>query len=217
MYHSRNPFLEMLAANGDEEELQPQQGPPGLQQQHQAPAPRPGKVQLSNFWPQAPDAWFEMADITTERERLAHVDSAMGFNILRAFMDLVENPPVVDPYVHRAEGASGSGTSADAGAEGNEVPACGGRQLPVRSEVLASLLKFCSPGEEGTAFFRAAFSMRPHLAGMELTDLIELAQMVDRLWLCHSQWPPSKCRTSSMRRTARRSWPPGLGIRSSVF
>ena len=99
MYHSRNPFLEMLAANGDEEELQPQQGPPGLQQQHQAPAPRPGKVQLSNFWPQAPDAWFEMADITTERERLAHVDSAMGFNILRAFMDLVENPPVVDPYV----------------------------------------------------------------------------------------------------------------------
>ena len=31
-------------------------------------------------------------------------------------------------------------------------------QLP--SEVLASLLEYCPPGKEGTAFFRAAFTMR---------------------------------------------------------
>ena len=52
-------------------------------------------------------------------------------------------------------------------------------------------MEFCPPGEEDTAFFRAAFTMRlpvaiqAHLAGTELTDLKELAQMADRLWLCH--------------------------------
>ena len=41
-------------------------------------------------------------------------------------------------------------------------------------------------------FFRAAFTMRllltiqAHLAGTELTDLKELAQMADCLWLCHT-------------------------------
>ena len=60
------------------------------------------------------------------------------------------------------------------------------------SEVLASLLEYCLPGEEETAFLRAAFTMRlprtihVHLAGMELTDLKELAQRADRLWLCHA-------------------------------
>ena len=43
----------------------------------------------------------------------------------------------------------------------------GNNQWP--SEVLASLLEFCLPGEESTAFFRAAFTMR----------------LADRLWQCH--------------------------------
>ena len=59
------------------------------------------------------------------------------------------------------------------------------------SEVLASLLEYCLPGEEKTAFFRAAFTMRlpptiqAHLTGTELTDLKELAQLADRLWQCN--------------------------------
>ena len=59
------------------------------------------------------------------------------------------------------------------------------------SDVLACLLEFCLLGEEGTAFFRAAFTMRlpatiqAHLAGTELTDLKELAQLADRLWQCN--------------------------------
>ena len=68
-----------------------------------------------------------------------------------------------------------------------------GNQRP--SEVLASLLEYCPPGEEGTAFFRAAFTMRlpptiqAHLRGMELTDLKELAQLADRLWQCNPLQP----------------------------
>ena len=61
-----------------------------------------------------------------------------------------------------------------------------GNQRP--SEVLASLLEYCPPGEEGTAFFRAAFTMRLP-PGMELTDLKELAQLADRLWQCNPSQP----------------------------
>ena len=88
----------MLAAIGDEDNEQQQAGGAGLQQQQ-----RPGKVQLGEFWPQAPNAWFaaaelkfEVAHITSERER--HTVGVMGFNVLRAVMDLVESPLTVNPY-----------------------------------------------------------------------------------------------------------------------
>ena len=103
--YSTNPFLNMLAYIGEDEDLLQQPGGSGgggggpLQQQ-----PRQGKVQLGDFWPQAPNAWFataelkfEVANITSERECFAHAVGAMGFNVLRAVMDLVENPPAVNP------------------------------------------------------------------------------------------------------------------------
>ena len=58
-------------------------------------------MQLGEFWLQVPNAWFAAADlkfITSERERFAHAVGAMGFNVLRAVLDLVETPPAVDPY-----------------------------------------------------------------------------------------------------------------------
>ena len=55
---------------------------------------RPGKVQLGEFWPQVPNTWFaaadlkfEVAHITSKRERFAHAVGAMGFNVLRAVLD----------------------------------------------------------------------------------------------------------------------------------
>ena len=84
----------------------------------------------------------------------------------------------------------------------------GSNQRP--SEVLASLLEFCLPGEEGTVFFRAAFTMRlpvaiqAHQSGTELTNQKELAQMADHMWLCHApkRWRPSRSRRTSRRRMA---------------
>ena len=74
-----------------------QQDGAGLQQQQ----PRPGKVQLGEFWLQVPNAWFtaaelkfEVAHITSEREHFAHAVRAMGFSVLRAVLDLVENPRI---------------------------------------------------------------------------------------------------------------------------
>ena len=66
------------------------------------------------------------------------------------------------------------------------------------SEVLASLLEYCPPGEKGTtAFFRAASlppTIQAHLTGMELTDLKELAQLADRLWQCNPSQPVAAVR-----------------------
>ena len=162
-----------------------------LQQQQQQ---RPGKVQHGKFWPQAPNAWFaaaelkfEVAHITSERERFAHAVGAMGFNVLRAVKDLVENPPAADPYT-MLKGPlvlAYQVTPVQMATRCLQVVA-GSNQRP--SEVLALLLEFCLPGAEGTAFFRAAITMRlpvdikAHLAGTELTNLKELAQMADHLW-----------------------------------
>ena len=103
----------------------------------------------------------------------------------------VENPPAVDLYTAL------KGCLVLAHQLMPMQVVAGSNQRP--SEVLASLLEFCPPGEEGTAFFRAAFTMRllvaiqAHLAvaSTELTHLKELMHrrswpMADPLWLCHS-------------------------------
>ena len=109
-------------------------------------------------------------------------------------MDLVETPPLVDPYTtlkgrlvlaHQLTPVQKAIKCLQVAASSSQRP----------SDVLASLLEFCPPGEERTALFRGAFTMRlpvaiqAHLAGTELTDIKELAQMADRLWLCHGPMP----------------------------
>ena len=155
MYRT-NPFLQMLAAIGDEDDIQQQQpggsgAGGGLQQQQQQP--RQGKVQLSDFWPQAPKAWFaaaelkfEVANITSQRARFAHAVGAMGFSVLRAVMDLVETPPLVDPYTtlkgrlvlaHQLTPVQKAIKCLQVAASSSQRP----------SDVLASLLEFCPPGD----------------------------------------------------------------------
>ena len=105
MYNA-SPFVQMLAAIGDDDELQQPGGSGcGRDKVKQQQQPRQGKVQLGDFWLQAPNAWFaaaelklEVANITGERERFAHAVGAMGFSVLHAVMDLVENPPAMNPY-----------------------------------------------------------------------------------------------------------------------
>ena len=62
-------------------------------------------MQLGKFWPQAPNTWFtaaelkfKVAHINSKRERFAHAVGAMGFSVLPAVLDSVENPPAVEPY-----------------------------------------------------------------------------------------------------------------------
>ena len=75
-----------------------------------APAP--------NAWFAAAELKFEVANITGEQERFDHAVGAMGFNVLHAVMDLVENPPAVSPYT-----TPGLRPPAHPSAEGYQVPA----------------------------------------------------------------------------------------------
>ena len=133
---------------------------------------------------------FEVAHINSEREHFAHPVGAMGFSVLRAVLDLVENLPAAEPYTtlkgrlvlaHQLRPVQKATKCLQVVASGNQRP----------SEVLASLLEYCPPGEEGTAFFRAAFTMRlpptiqARLTGTELTDLKKLVQLADCLWQCN--------------------------------
>ena len=95
----------MLAAIGDEDDEQQQAGGAGLLTAAAATAAEARQGPAGRIWPQAPNTWFaaaelkfEVAHVTSEREHFAHVVGTMGFNVLRAVMDLVENPPAVDPY-----------------------------------------------------------------------------------------------------------------------
>ena len=54
----------MLAAVGDEDDEQQQAGGAGLQQQQQ----KPSKVQLGEFWLQAPNAWFAAPELKIHRQ-----------------------------------------------------------------------------------------------------------------------------------------------------
>ena len=89
-----------------------------------------------------------MAHITGERERFAHAVGAMNFNVLRSVMDLMEHPPAVDPYTT----LKGRLVLAHQLTPVQKATRCllvvtGSNQR--LSEVLASLLEFCPPGEEG--------------------------------------------------------------------
>ena len=113
-----------------------------------------------------------MANITSERDRFAHAIGAMGFSVLRAVMDLVETPPLVDPY-KTLKGRlvlAPQLTPVQKAIKCLQV-AASSSQRP--SDVLASFLEFCPPGEECTALFRGAFTMglpvaiQAHLAGTD--------------------------------------------------
>ena len=109
-------------------------------------------------------------------------------------MDLVENPPAVNPYTtlkgrlvlaHQLTPVQKATKCLQVVPSGNQHP----------SKMLASLLEYCPLGEEGTAFLRAAFTMRlpatiqAHLTDTELTDLKERAQLADRLYQCKPSQP----------------------------
>ena len=139
--------------------LQHQQDGANLPQQQQL---RLGKMQLGEFWPQAPNTWFaaaelkfEVTHITGERERFAHAVGAMGFSVLLAVLDLVENPPAEDSYTR----LKGRLVLAHQLTPVQKATKCL-QVVASANQVLASLLEYCQPGEEKTAFFRAAFTMR---------------------------------------------------------
>jgi len=205
-WRSNNPFLEdvlaTLQARVDTVSLEDDDrqstvstflsSPPFERARESNPPPR--NFKLPEYWPHAPDLWFsrselrfEVVGICNERDKFAHVVEALNYDSLKMVKDLLLFPPQFQPYqtlksrlllatqltpIQMAEKLMKAGDLGD--------------RRP--SQLLASLLEFCPPGEENTSFFRASFLMRlpadirGHLDGREDGDLKELAAKADRHW-----------------------------------
>ncbi len=194
-----NLFLAMLVdAEGEEEEQE--QGSSGHAAVAESVQPASGgsthqrAFKLPAFWDHAPDMWFcraefrfEVAGITAERDKFAHVVDALSYEALKLVKDLMMAPPAVNPYSTLKDRIllATKLTPVQMAMKLMAAPDMGDRRP---SHLLAALMEFCPPGEENTAFFRAAFilrlppDIRAHLDGLETGDLKELAAKADRHW-----------------------------------
>jgi len=154
----------------------------------------PRSFKLPEYWPHAPDLWFcraefrfEVVGIVAEREKFAHVAEALNYDSLKMVKDLMVSLPLFQPYqalkarlllATQLTPIQMTEKLMKAGDLGDRRP----------SQLLASLLEFCPPGEENTSLFRASYLMRlpseirSHLDGCEDGDLKELAAKADRHW-----------------------------------
>jgi hypothetical protein len=190
-FNPNNPFLEMIAtlddAGGQEQQLQA--GPPAENVV--------GRFKLPDFWPHATEIWFaraelrfEVGGVVSERQRFTFTVDALPYEALCLVADLVESPPADQPYtvlkdrlliVHQLMPVEKAVKLMAAPDLGDRCP----------SQLLADLLQLCPPGEQSMVFFRGLFlkrlpnELKVHLAGTETTDLKELAQRADQLWVSH--------------------------------
>ncbi len=120
--------------------------------------------------------WF----YRVERDKFAHVVDALSYDELRLVKDLMMAPPAVNPYSTLKDLIllAMQLTPVQMAMKLMAAPDMGDRGP---SHLLAALMEFCPPGEENTAFYRAAFilrlppDIRAHLNSLESSDLKELA------------------------------------------
>jgi hypothetical protein len=200
--NENNPFLEMLAAVDGAGPGAGQPVEPAAAEQLVVEQQSFGRFKLPDFWPHAPGIWFaraelrfEVSGVASERQRFAYTVDALPYEALCIVADLVETPPEVTPYTVLKERLlmAHQLTPVEKAAKLMDMPPLGDRRP---SQLLADLLQACPPGEQKTAFFRAAFikrlpaELQVHLSGSESVELKELAQRADQLWATHRRPSP---------------------------
>jgi hypothetical protein len=201
--YSTNPFINMLSLLGldppaPEQSVQPRTG------EQLSSDDGSGCFGLPEFCHTRKPNWhvrpklreaelrFKISGIGSERLRFGHTVDALPYELLCLVADLVKQPLGVTPcsilkehllMAHQLSPMQKAVKLMDSLALGDRRP----------SQLLADLLQLCPAGEQSTAFFRGSFMKRlpseiqVHLSQCETTDLKELAQRVDQLWLSHSR------------------------------
>jgi hypothetical protein len=152
-----------------------------------------GNVKLSPFWPQAPVAWFAQAEcifhtkhVTDSFDKYCHLMASLPPESVRLVMDVVEVPPMVNPYeILKEQLLSHLQLSEYERLDQLFImPGMGSRKL---SAMLAAMLELCSRGEENTRTFAGLYlhrllrKLRILLAHEDLRDLKQLAARADVL------------------------------------
>jgi hypothetical protein len=128
--------------------------------------------------------------VINQRLKFAYAVDALPYESLCSVADLVELPPANSPYdvlkgrllmAHQLLAVQKAIKLMKMPDLGDNCP----------SQLLADLLQSCPLEEQWTALFRSSFlislpsELQVHLALVETTDLKELAQKADQLWLTH--------------------------------
>jgi hypothetical protein len=203
---STNPFLQMIAALGEEDVTVENPPPPNVQR---AGAPqveeegeisvipgtsRPVNLKLPEYWPHSPGLWFaraecrfEMAAITSERTKFCCVSDALNYEATRLVADLIAAPPAINPYTALKERLmlAHQLSPVERAEKLLDIPDLGARRP---SDLLAAMFEYCTAGEENSVLFRAIFlkrlpaEVRVLLVAEDTTSLESLATRADKLW-----------------------------------
>jgi hypothetical protein len=137
-----------------------------LQQQHIVPVGGHANLCLSEFWCDAPHAWFRateaqfrLRNITDDEIKYSLLLTALPRDAFRVMAHLVEDDPPADAYVQLKAAFIASHVLSNY--QRVEMLAkmepLGGRRP---SEMLTAMLELCSRGEEGSTFFFFFFLQR---------------------------------------------------------
>ena len=123
-------------------------------------------VKIPTFWPHAPKMWFIQAEcvfhsknLVSSFDKYCHLVSALPHESLRLIMDLAENPPADNPYeaVKDRLLQSHQLTEYQRVEKIMAMPALGARKP---SQMMATMLELCPPGQEASPFFHCCFMQR---------------------------------------------------------
>ncbi len=156
-------------------------------------------MRLPVFWEDKPAAWFALAEsrfrlhgVAREQARFDLLMSSLTKDSVSRVLDIVECPPLHQPYSVLKERllASHQLTDYQRIAQLHQMPALGGRKP---SELLSAMLELCPRGHESSIFFthlyleRLPAKLRIMLGEDDHQDPRGLAEKADKLWALHGQ------------------------------
>jgi hypothetical protein len=167
-----------------------------LQQQHVVPVSGHANLRLTEFWRDAPHAWFRATEAQFRLRNIVDDDikyslllTALPRDAFRVVAHLVVDDPPADTYVQLKAALIASHVLSNyqwVEALAKMEP-LGGRRP---SEMLTAMLELCPRGEEGSTFFfflqRLPREIRVLLADENPADLHAVADKADKLVALHS-------------------------------
>lgn len=179
-----------------------------MEEQHAAPDPstsednnivepttsqRTINFRLPEFWPDNAISWFAMAEcqfhlraVESEKDKFCLLVAALSRDSIRLVTNLVENPPMTDPYTQTKRSLLSSHTLTDFQRVEllHQAEPLGSRKP---TELLAAMMEICPRGHEASLFFTYLFiqrlprDIRMLLAEDDHSNLRKLAEKADRL------------------------------------
>ena len=161
--------------------------------------PRFRDIKLPSFWSDRPASWFALAEarfrshnIGGEQAKFDHVVGALSKESIGRVLDLVEVPPLFNPYTALKARLLDAHQLTDY-QRVDQLLKMGDLGARRPSELLAAMLELCPRGQETSLFFTHLFlcrlpaELRIMLGEDDHQDVRLLITKADKLWAMHGQ------------------------------